>query len=693
MRYAETGYNLEIDLTTGNIERVESDPKYTEEHLGGTGIAARLIWERVPPETDPFSPDNLLIVGTGLMVGTPVPTANRTVFSTISPVTNFFSFSLMGGYFGPELKHAGYDRIIFRGKAEDLVYLYINNDKVEIRDATHLRGMGAQATAYQLKKELGDQRVQVAAIGLAGENRVFYSSVEHSNASASRGVGVIMGDKRIKAIAVRGTKDFQVISPEECFTVCLKHSQEIGTSPLNGDLMAIEWNDAFHHDNFAWGNSRVRRRGYWTQELEDRWKDYTLSIRDRLQGCYNCPKNCHLVVKPPGRQRYMVKCYGKGVWHMAAFKEIEFSFDAMAVSQELGFDTYSACQTIAYAVELYDNGVLSDQDLPDFPEDTGDRFFYLMDMIAHRRGVGDKLADGMWRAARSIGNGAEKWEHNCIKKFEQLPLKLGKINYTYYLMYCCSDKMGINQAEGSYPQDATKDPVDRQKFVDEWISAPERFRKFYMEWEPRTNPTFEAAMHIADWNEIMHYVDDATGLCAFCSSFRGQFGGGTAYHIYNVPYFIKITNGMDIDADDLWRIARRNRNLVRSINVSRGLRRKDEVPPDDHWAVREPENEERIIHEYYEYKGWTSDGIPSKDTLDSLGLGFVADEFIKRGILTGNETEGKYVELPLYTGSITKDSVSMVRKAEQYTLTDRLKEEKYGGQDFGDATAGRVTKI
>jgi aldehyde:ferredoxin oxidoreductase len=290
----------------------------------------------------------------------------------------------------------------------------------------------------------------------------------------------------------------------------------------------------------------------------------------------------------------------------------------------------------------------------------------------------------MWRAARSIGRGAEEYEHNCIKKFEQLPLKLGKINYTYYLMYCCSDKMGINQAEGSYPQDATKDPAARQRFVDEWISAPERFKQFYMEWEPRTNPTMEAAMHIADWNEIMHYMDDATGLCAFCSSFRGQFGGGTAYHIYNVPYFLKIANGMDIDADDLWRICRRNRNLVRAINVSRGLRRDDERPPQDHWAVREPENEEKLIHDYYEYKGWTSDGIPSKETLDGLGLDFVANELIRRGILTGNETEGKFVEYPLYTGSMTREATNMVRKVESYTLTDRLRTEKYEGKEFGE---------
>ncbi|MDT3700032.1 MAG: aldehyde ferredoxin oxidoreductase N-terminal domain-containing protein [Thermincola sp.] len=675
MRYAETGYDLEVDLSRGNIERMETDQELTKLHLGGNGTAARLIWDRVPPEVDAFSPDNLLIFSTGLLVGTPVPACNRTMVDTISPQTNLFSHSIFGGYFGPELKHAGYDKIVIRGKAPDLVYLWIHNDRMELRDASHLKGKGAQETAEIIKKELNDSNIQVAAIGLAGENRLFMASIEHSNASASRGVGAVMGDKRLKAIAVRGTKDFNVASPEELYKLCLTHSQEIHASPFNGDLMAIEWNDEFHHDNFAWGNARTRRRGYWSQELEDRWKDYTLKIRDRLQGCYNCPKNCHLVVKPPGRQRYMLKCYGKGTWHMAAFKEVDFTFDILALSQEYGVDSYAAPQTIAFAIELYEAGILTDKDLPDFPADSGDRFYYLLEKLVRREGIGDVLANGVYHAARQIGNGAEVYDHNTMKKFEQLPLKLGKVNYPYFLMYCTSDKMAINQTEGSFPQDALRDPEERKKFVDEWISAPERFRRFYMEWEPRTNPSVEASVNICDWNETMHYIDDATGLCAFCSSFRGQFGGGAAYHIYNIPHFINVAAGMEMDADDLWQVARRNKNLVRAINISRGMRRADEKPPEDHWKVREPDKEKELLDEYYKFKGWTNDGIPSKATLDKLGLGFVAEEFIKRGILTGSE-DNCYTEISCYSEVNKKDQFLSVRKAEGYTLTEALSKKK-----------------
>src|SRR5450759_4744766 len=260
MRYAETGFNLEVDLTRGTCERVATQHDLAEHYLGGQGSAAKLLWDRVPADTDPFSPDNLLIFSTGLLHGTPVPAANRTVVNTLSPQTNLMSHSLFGGFFGPELKFAGYDRIVIRGKAPDLVYLYIHNDQVEIRDATHLRGKGTSETQDLLKTELKDQRVQVAAIGLAGENRVYMASIDHNHASASRGVGVIMGDKRLKAIAVRGTRDLNVARPAELFLLAQALHKKIGEGDGNGDWMAVDEDDSFHHNHFAWGNARSRRK-------------------------------------------------------------------------------------------------------------------------------------------------------------------------------------------------------------------------------------------------------------------------------------------------------------------------------------------------------------------------------------------------------------------------------------------------
>jgi aldehyde:ferredoxin oxidoreductase len=635
MRYAETGFNLEIDLSRGDIERVETDPRLTELHLGGQGTAAKILWDRVPPEVEPFSPDNLLIFSAGLLHGTPVPGANRTSVDSFSPQTDLYSHALLGGFFGPELKHAGYDKIVIRGKSPRMVYLWINNDKVEIRDARHLQGKGSLETAALIRKELEEPNAQVAAIGLAGENRVYMATIEHSNSSTSRGVGAIMGDKRLKAIAVRGTKDITIARPE-LFEICKREYQEIYDNPFCGDLFLHEDDQSWYVDNFAWGNARERKQGFWTKEREAKWKAISDSARVRWTGCYNCPKDCIQAISYGGRKKYFQECYSKLAYAMAADKELDFEYDILGVTQEYGLDGCSTPQVIAFAIELYEAGILTDDDLPGFPADFGERFFYLVEKIARREGVGDALANGVHRAARQIGKSAEAFDHNTIKKLEQLPLKLGMVNFPYFLMYATGEDMCITQIEGSYPQTAEPDIKKRKELVEGWAAAPERIKKWYLEWEPRQHQSIEAAVNIADWNEAMHYIDDAIGMCAFLSSFRGQFGCRPPYHLYNLPNIIFLATGMDVDADRLWGVARRNRNLVRALNVRRGLRRVDEAPPADHWKIRDPEMEQKHLDAYYELKGWNNDGIPTKETLDELGLDYVSEDFIKRGILTDN---------------------------------------------------------
>ena len=639
MRYAETGYKLEVNLSRGNIERVETDPRLTELHLGGQGTAVKTLWDRVPPEVEPLSSDNLLIFSTGILTSTPVPGANRTVVNTFSPQTNLYAHSVMGGFWGPELKHAGYDQIVIRGRSPDLVYLWIKNDQVEIRDATHLKGKGANETAVLIREELKEPNAQVVAIGLAGENRVFMASIEHGSSSASRGVGSIMGDKKLKAIAVRGTKEINTAHPKELFSLYLKLMKEIYENPFTGDTMADSMNDSFHHDNFAWGNARVRRKGFWTKEYEEKYTKVTDNVLQRWTGCFNCPKNCHLLIAQSGRPGYFLKCFGRATYHMGAFKEHDYSYAIAPVAHEYGLDSYSTPQVMAFAVELYEVGILTDKDLPGFPSDDGERFYYLLEKIARREGIGDILADGIYWAARRIGKGAEEYDHNTIKKFEQVPLKLGKLNPPYFLMTATGEKMNVPQIEGSFPQDPLPTREEREEFVRGWYAAPnDKYKQIFLEWEKRYEVPNEASCLIVDWNEIMHYVDDAVGLCAFLSSFRGgQFGGRPPYHIHNIPYFIKLANGMELDKDGLWEIASRNRNLIRAINVRRGLRREDERPPEDHWAVRDHEFEQKLLDDYYDFKGWNKEGIPTKETLDKLGLDYVSEDFIQRGILTGNE--------------------------------------------------------
>jgi len=645
MRYAETGVSLEVDLSRGTVEKVKSDPRLTELYLGGLGINAKIAWDRVPPETTPFSPENVLIFGPGLLVGTLIPGANRTVVSSFTPVNNFFAFSMMGGFWGAELKHAGYDRIVIRGKAPELVYLWIKNDKVELRDARHLRGKGTYETTVLLQEELGDKRFQIVCIGPAGENRVYMASVNHNWATAARGgLGAVMGDKNLKAIAVRGTKDIFIARPREFFEAAMRLRREIHNNPNLGDWMAYTDDDRFHHDHFAWGNARVRRKGYWNEEIERRWTDLRKRHMDRQIGCYNCPKRCIIVISWPGRPRFGYKCFAKDTYHMAAFEELDFSYDILPVAHEYGLDAYSTPQVIAFALELYEAGILTDRDLPGMPSDTRGRFFYLLEKIAHREGIGDVLANGVYWAARQIGRGAEQYDHNTIKKIEQVPIKLGKLNPIYFLMWATNEKWNITQIEGAWPQDPLPTKQQRKDFVREWVAVPdEKFKRWFLQWEKREIIPVEAACAIVDWSETMHYIDNSLGLCGFLSSFRGQFGGipgpdkllgaGPAYHIHNIPRLINLATGMDCDEQRLWEIAKRSRTLIRAINVRRGLRREDDSPPEDHWAVRDPEIERKLFDEYYRLKGWDERGIPTEETLRELGLDYVADDLKRRVIL------------------------------------------------------------
>lgn len=654
MRYAETGYNLEIDLSRGSIERVETDPKDTELYLGGLGTNTKILWDRVPPEVEPFSPDNLLIFSAGLLCGTPATGCNRTIVSTISPQTLFMAFSMMGGFWAPELKYAGYDKVIFRGKSPDLVYLWINNDKVEIRDASHLQGKGAVETAEEIQRELNEPRAQVAAIGLAGENRVYYASIEQGRSSASRGgIGAVMGDKGLKAIAVRGTKDINIARPEEFMGLCnqvLEYIQWRNERPIPGVMPILAGlgspqemkvhDEKWHTENFRWGNSRVRRKDFWNEEIEKQWTETMENARRRLISCYNCPMRCGATITIPGIPTYMMKCFSKLTYTMAAFSDLEFGLGIAQSATEYGVDGFSAPQVMAFALELYENGILTDDDFPGMPSDNEGRFYWLLERIVRREGIGDVLANGTYWAARQIGKGAEEYAHNNIKKHEQLPLKLSMLNPIYFLMYATGEKINITQIEGQFPQMPFPKREQREEFVKDWYQVPDdRFKQYFVDWELRGEnsfpyyPTPEMCCDIVDWQERMHYIDDALGMCAGLSSFPLK----PPYHIHNYPQFIAAGAGIDMDEETLTQSAKRYRNLIRAVNIRRGMRREDEMPPQNHWKKRFPELEKELLDTYYNYKGWNEDGIPTKKALQELGLDYVAEDFISRGILTDDE--------------------------------------------------------
>jgi benzoyl-CoA reductase subunit BamB len=359
-----------------------------------------------------------------------------------------------------------------------------------------------------------------------------------------------------------------------------------------------------------------------------------------LISCYNCPMKCGATISVPGISAYMMKCFTKLTYTMAAYSDLDFGFRIAQRATEYGVDGFTAPQVMAFALELLEAGILTGKDMPDLPSDNEGKFYYLLDHIVRREGIGDVLANGTYWAARQIGAGAEAYAHNNIKKQEQLPLKLGMLNPVYFLMYSTGEKINITQIEGQFPQGPFPTMEEREAFVKDWVQVPdEKFKKYLLDWElrgERSNPyypTIEASCDIVDWQEMMHYIDDALGMCAGLSSFPLK----PPYHIHNYPAFVSAAAGIDIDEAELTRIIKRNRTLLRAVNVRRGMRRSDEMPPEDHWKKRFPELEAQLLDAYYKFKGWDQQGIPTKESLQNLDLAYIAEDLEKRGIIKNGQ--------------------------------------------------------
>ena len=463
-------------------------------------------------------------------------------------------------------------------------------------------------------------------------------------------MGAVMGDKNLKAIAVRGTGDLEIARPAEFLKLCneaLKYIKIREKNPIPGVMPIVAGlgspqemivhDEQWHTENFVWGNARHRRKGFWTEEVAEKWTNTMETMRTRLLSCHNCPLKCGASIAVDTRFcSYMMKCFSKLTYTMGAMSDLDFGLRIAQKATEHGVDAFSAPQTMAFAIELLEDGILTDSDFPGMPPDSEGRFYYLLEKIVRREGIGDVLADGTHWAAEKIGKGSDEYAHNNIRKHEQLPLKLGMLNPIYFLMYCTGEKASITQIEGNFPQAPFRTREEREALTEEWPHVPdERFKQWFEDWELRGEksiphyPPIEATCEIVHWQEKMHYIDDSTGMCAGLSSFPLK----PPFHIHNLPELISSATGLELDEDSLTHLTRRNRNLVRANNLRRGLTRADEKPPDDHWRRRFPELEEKLLDEYYKFKGWNSEGVPTRETLELLDLGYVADEFEERGIL------------------------------------------------------------
>ncbi len=643
MFYGWAGGHLEIDLSRGKIEKRETDRKLTEAFLGGKGTNARILWDRVPPEVDAFSPDNLLVVGTGVLTGTMVPSANRTIITFKSPVMGIKYYCAMGGFFGPKLKFAGYDTVIFSGKSPTPVYLWINDDKVELRDASRLWGKDTHETQRLIKEELREDDIETMCIGTAGENRVAVASIEgSSSASASRGGGgAVMGDKKLKAIAVRGTKDINVANGARLFELC----DQIFTRS------AISWERGGKDRWLAAGVDGQRKwaSGHFSgvspdlqQNIESFAKssaDYYTGIHTRDAACFNCALRCKRVYSMNGR--HMIgKCQYvcAGMVHSRVL-DYDFSLKFYDLCQRHGLDDVSLADIIGFAIDLYQRGILTKGDTEGLELEWGkaELVYTLIEKIARREGIGDILADGVYRAARRIGRGAENYAYHT-KKLEPLPLDV-RGEPRLALPIATIDKAdrtrGLSGTFGKWEA-----PLEERKQYLEagFFQYPKEFEKYFLSEPDLTGVDYEGMVQFVSYNEEILAITDVTGTCFFWTNFW-PFPPFNSRHL--MADLISCVTGMDIDEAELTEVAQRIIHLVRAYNVREGVSRKGDDMP-DLFFEKSPKPPHRQIDRtlfnkwldrYYELKGWDEEGIPTGETLTESGLDYVRQDLEQREVL------------------------------------------------------------
>lgn len=403
------GKILDVNLSTGEILKKDMDPQFAQEYIGGMGFSCKILYDELGPDLDPFSPDNILIFANGPLTGTGAPCSARTEVTTKSPLTGSVGTGNTGGFWGTRLKRAGFDLVVIRKKADKPVYLWIDNEVVELREASHLWGKDTKVTSDLLQQELGiPSKVSVLAIGPAGENLVRYACPlnDYHHTAARGGAGAVMGDKKLKAIAVRGTGRIMMARPEE-FQQAVKEARDrlMKESRLvDGRPSTIEQYKArgdFPHKNFQAGVLPP-----WVKNID---RDVAKKYCTRKEGtCFACPISCFILAEVNEGKYAGVKvsrAMHPGVvieWGAkCAIDNLPAIWKCKELCQRLGMDYVSAAGVIAFAWELFQRGIITTKDTDGLELAWGDEdaVVKVLHKMAFRDGFGDLLAEGSVRAA------------------------------------------------------------------------------------------------------------------------------------------------------------------------------------------------------------------------------------------------------------------------------------------------------
>lgn len=595
---------LKIDLTTGESSTEQVQPEDVRLYLGGRGVNARILFDRVGPRVGAYDPENVIVFGVGPLVGTLAPGACRTRITTVSPLTGLVGDSSIGGHWGPELRYAGYDHVVVSGRAESPAYVRIDDDGCEMRDAEGIWGENTRETSGALKEGAGDPEAQVLCIGPAGEGLVRYACVvgDGYNVAGRTGIGAVMGSKNLKAVVLRGSKGVRVADSEAFEGEALRAHELVKGHPQYGSLSGI-------------GLMRGMLTGYHGEE-ELRSLNPRVFLDEyvyKRKTCFGCTAHCmyHYAVS----EGPLAGCHSG---NFPANPLIEFGTKLRVrdwpqmlrlteLCTEYGLDVDGAGSTILLAIELAEAGILSGEDCDGLEMGYGDfeLFAELLRRIAFRKGIGDPMAEGSRRMARELGRGADGYTRE-IKGLELMPGRLP--HYFNALAHGVSGRGGCHTRS--------------QCFVVGRYVTPEAAReRFGTEKAVEPRQTEGKARMLAYYEDLLA-VGDSVGVCNF---FTGESCSALGFE--ELSGLIRTATGLDMDPTELRRCGERIVTLERMFNLRRGLKRADDtVPPR---LVSEDEGEhdvverdlERMLDEYYEARGWTIDGgVPRAETLKRLRL-------------------------------------------------------------------------
>jgi len=625
------GKILRVDLGSGAIWTTPTEA-YARRWIGGRAVNSAILINEIPPETVWQDEKNLLVFGAGALVGT-APGANRMSVDTVNVFTNGKGSANVGGHFAAELKFSGFDHIVISGKSEKPVYLWICDSEVQLRDARHLWGKTTYDTEDTLKKELGDASVRVACIGPAGENRVpgAVILVDRAKAAAGSGVGCVMGDKKLKAIAVRGRGSLQTARPEAVLSAIDVSVEKIRQSPSAEKMWrhTLAGTFAANPQSPTWDFLMVVRNGQdesWDIEKRIRIMNHQTGVskyREKILACFNCPIGC-MPFSDIDHGRYK-GTRGEGFWvntlMLATWLDIpepEPIIKAWLLMNELGLDGDFATGMIAWAYECFEKGILTKArtDGLDLRWGNGDALVELLPKLAHRQGIGALLALGPVEAPKRLGQGSDYYAMHMKGQPTIEPFRAAK---GWGLGVATSPVAG-RHLRGS-------------------VLLGSRFGPKDIDFEAHL---YDNQPQYVYWQGLAKEIEDMTGICVYV----GTWSGAYALEISDYTDLINAVMGLDVTEPQLMHIARQSRNLEKAFNtLHTDLARKDDMPPrrymeepirsgpyKGHRADRE--KWEQMLDEFYALQGWDiASGLQTRQGLAALDLSDVAEMLAARGKL------------------------------------------------------------